>query len=789
MSALSEPLTRQSMPIGTLRKLWRQVPLRTRIQIQSNLTQLIAPLPDRDARGGMPIAIAGLFSTASGIGEGARLAYTALDEAGFAPAAFDLSGAFGQTEFSAATRRALVPGTGTLIVHHNAPYMAHALWALGRARIQGRRIVGYWAWELPKLPALWREGFRFAHEIWVPSTFTRDAVAAATDTPVRVVPHPLPKMPVTPNMRGKLGLPQDALVVLTAFHLGSAFTRKNPLAAIAAFREAFGDRADRLLAVKLIDNGGNGARHELEAAIGGAANIRIIEGMLPQADMAGLMAASDIVISLHRSEGFGLVPAQAMALGKPVIATGWSGNVDFMNDGNSALVDYVLVPVNDAEGAFDGAGQQWAEPSIEHAADWLQRLAASAELRAAIGAKAAASISAQLAPDKFARTVAELIKPAAAPMTSTTKSKPTSAQPRIAINGRFLTQKVLGVQRFAIETIQAIDALLDTPEYRALKGRIEIVAPRKARDFPLRNIPLRRAGFASGYLWEQVELPLQTRGELQLNLCMLGPLVTRHQLVVVHDATVRALPDNFSWKFRAAYGFLIPRLCRRAKRVVTVSEFSRAEIGKYYSADIANMPICYEGGDHIAKIAPDESAIDRFGLRGKKFFLGVGVGSSNKNIETVVAAFNKANLGDTMLVLTGKRDAAVHGALTEVHSQNVRNVGHVTDAELRTLYEHALALVFPSRYEGFGLPALEAMTLGCPVIISDQPALTEVCGDAVLVCGMDDVAALTGHLQTLAANEALRGPLGAAGRERASRFTWKATARALLDQCLMLGAP
>jgi glycosyltransferase involved in cell wall biosynthesis len=787
MSALSEPLARQSMPVGTLRKLWRQVPLRTRIQIQSNLTQLIAPLPDSDARGGLPIAIAGLFSTASGIGEGARLAYTALDDAGLAPSAFDLSAAFGQTEFSAAARRALAPGAGTLIVHHNAPYMAHALWALGRGRIQGRRIIGYWAWELPKLPAPWREGFRFAHEIWVPSTFTRDAVAAATDLPVRVVPHPLPKMPVTPNMRGKLGLPQDALIVLAAFHLGSAFARKNPLAAIAAFRNAFGERADRVLAVKLIDNGANGARHELDAAVAGANNIRIIEGMLPHADMAGLMAASDIVISLHRSEGFGLVPAQAMALGKPVVATGWSGNVDFMNNGNSALVDYTLVPVHDAEGAFDGTGQQWAEPSVEHAANWLQRLAGSAELRASIGTKAAAGIAAQLAPDNFARTVTELIEPPAAPMKSTTKRKPQSAPPQIAINGRFLTQKVLGVQRFAIETIEAIDALLDTAEYSALKGRIEIVAPPKARDLPLKNIPLRRIGFSSGYLWEQVELPLQTRGNLQLNLCMLGPLATRHQLVVVHDATVRALPNNFSWKFRGAYGFLIPRLCRRAERVVTVSEFSRNEIGKYYGADITNMPICYEGGDHIARITADETALNRFALRGKAFFLGVGVGSSNKNIETVVAAFNKAQLGDTVLVLTGKRDAAVHGALTEVHSQNVRNVGHVTDAELRTLYEHALALVFPSRYEGFGLPALEAMTLGCPVIISDQPALTEVCGDAALVCGMDDVDALTGHLRALATNDALRGALSAAGRERASRFTWKATARALLDQCLTLG--
>ncbi len=583
----------------------------------------------------MPIAIAGLFSTASGIGEGARLAYAALEDAGLAPSAFDLSAAFGQSEFSSAARRPLTPGAGTLIVHHNAPYMAHALWALGRERIKGRRIVGYWAWELPKLPPLWRGGFRFAHEIWVPSTFTRDAVAAATDMPVRVVPHPLPPMPVTPNMRGKLGLPQDALIVLTAFHLGSAFARKNPLAAVAAFRKAFGDDTGRVLAVKLIDNGASAARCELDAAIAGAANIRLIEGTLPAADMAGLMAAADIVISLHRSEGFGLVPAQAMALGKPVVATGWSGNVDFMTDENSALIDYTLVPVRDAEGAFGGAGQHWAEPSVEHAAEWLRKLAASAELRTAMGARAAADVKAQFAPDKFARTVTELIEPAANRAVTAARKQADAATPRIVINGRFLTQKVLGVQRFAIETIQAIDKLLDTEAYRALRGRIEIVAPKAARDFPLKNIPLRRAGFSSGYFWEQVELPFLARGRLQLNLCMLGPLVSRNQVVVVHDATVRALPQNFSWKFRTAYGFIIPRLCRRAISVVTVSQFSRAEIGRYYGADTAAMTICYEGGDHIANVPADTSALERFGLAGKRYFLAVGVGSSNKNIETV----------------------------------------------------------------------------------------------------------------------------------------------------------
>jgi glycosyltransferase involved in cell wall biosynthesis len=411
MSAQLEPAELATPHRGALRRLWQRLPQSTRRQILFDVSRVIAPLPDADARGGFPLGIVGLFSTLSGIGEGARLAYAALEAAGYAPSAFDLSPAFGQVEIAdRVERRALVPGTGTLIVHHNGPFVPHALWALGRSRIRSRRIIGYWAWELPRLPEHWHATFRYVHEVWVPSRFTGDALAAATDKPVHVVWHPLPPMTVTPDMRCKLGLPAEALVVLNVMHLGSAFARKNPLAAIAAFRRAFGDRGDRVLVIKLIAAGATEwAQRALDEAIAGAGNIRLIEGMLPEADMLGLMAASDIVMSLHRSEGFGLVPAQAMALGKPVIATAWSGNLEFMNERNSALVNCTLIPVEDPEGGF-GEGQTWAEADVAEAAAWLSRLADDAELRTKLGATAQADVTAQLSPQRFAKRVAKLIE-------------------------------------------------------------------------------------------------------------------------------------------------------------------------------------------------------------------------------------------------------------------------------------------------------------------------------------------------------------------------------------------
>ena len=359
-------------------------------------------------------------------------------------------------------------------------------------------------------------------------------------------------------------------------------------------------------------------------------------------------------------------------------------------------------------------------------------------------------------------------------------------RPGIAINGRFLTQPMTGVQRFAIEVVKAIDELIDNGDYAAFDGRVEIVAPHAAHEFSLRHIPLRRCGISGGYFWEQVEYPLHAGGRLLLNLCMLGPLAVRHQIVVVHDATVGAVPTIFTPRFRAAYNFLIPRLCRRSYRAVTVSEFSRGEIGKWFGVDVGKMPVCFEGGDHIMKFPADRSVIDRLGLGGRRYFLGVGM-SNNKNPETLLAAFAKAGIPNSLLVFTGSREPRVNAPRTDMQTDGVCDAGYVSDGELRALYEHAVALVFPSFYEGFGLPPVEAMTCGCPVIISDQPALVEVCADAALQCGTYDIDGLSRLMRLVHDNPVRRAAMISAGRARAARFTWRATARVLLDLCVEAG--
>jgi glycosyltransferase involved in cell wall biosynthesis len=283
-----------------------------------------------------------------------------------------------------------MPADAVLVLHVNAPMLPMVSLRLPRGMTSARRVVGYWAWELPSVPPDWRIGARFVHEAWVPSRFTAEALETLLPGRVRVVPHPVAVAGSTPAKldRGAFGLPADAVVVLVSANLASSFERKNPLAAIAAFRAAFGERMDRMLVLRL----GNPDHFPADfarvtAAVAGVPNIRIETRTLPPADALAFTAAADMVMSLHRSEGFGLVLAEAMMLGKPVVATGWSGNMDFMDESGAMLVPYQLVEARDPRGVYQAPGAMWAEPDIEAAAAVLRRLADDPELRAGMGAR------------------------------------------------------------------------------------------------------------------------------------------------------------------------------------------------------------------------------------------------------------------------------------------------------------------------------------------------------------------------------------------------------------------
>jgi glycosyltransferase involved in cell wall biosynthesis len=299
-----------------------------------------------------------------------------------------------------------VPPRGApLLLHVNAPFLPLALLRMSRSALRGRRVIGYWAWELPVVPPDWRAGVRFVHEAWVLSRFTASAIEPLLPGRVRVVTPPVAVAPPEPSAldRAAFGLPEGAVVVLVSFSLASSLERKNPLQAIAAFRAAFGARADRVLVLKVGNPGDFPADFDrLRAAVADAPNIRLETRILPPRDSHALTRAADIVLSLHRSEGFGLIPAEAMLLGKPVIATGWSGNMDFMDNDTGALIGYRLVPARDPRGVFEAPGAVWAEPDQQEAVAELTRLADDAEARAALGGRARQAVIARLGPESLA---------------------------------------------------------------------------------------------------------------------------------------------------------------------------------------------------------------------------------------------------------------------------------------------------------------------------------------------------------------------------------------------------
>jgi glycosyltransferase involved in cell wall biosynthesis/predicted SAM-dependent methyltransferase len=264
---------------------------------------------------------------------------------------------------------------------------------------RGKYNVGYWTWELATFPEEWQDSFANYQEIWVPSTFALASIAGSAPIPVsRVYCVHIDESRLNPS-RARFDLPEDAYIFVFNFDFHSFLARKNPTAVVSAFKMAFDDRNDVLLLLKSI----NGQHHprelqHLREAIGQAPNIRHIETHMWRHDLLSLIACCDCYVSLHRSEGFGLTIAEAMYLGKPVIATGYSGNMDFMTVNNSLPVRYRLVEVRPDEYPPHRPGFVWADPDVAHAAELMHFVCEDRDVAKQLGERAAADIKRLLSP-------------------------------------------------------------------------------------------------------------------------------------------------------------------------------------------------------------------------------------------------------------------------------------------------------------------------------------------------------------------------------------------------------
>lgn len=359
----------------------------------------------------------------------------------------------------------------------------------------------------------------------------------------------------------------------------------------------------------------------------------------------------------------------------------------------------------------------------------------------------------------------------------------------VTVNGRFLTQHVEGVQRFATEVLARLNAAAPTGEAAVAGGGIQVLCPAGASLQPRPpGAPALHRGRLHGHIWEQLELPLRAFGSTLVNLCNTAPLFKRAQIMTIHDAAVYAVPEAYTLAFRLWYRLIFAVAGRRAARIITVSEFSKRELIERAGLPSERIAVVAEGCDHILGVQPDERILDRFGLQQRRFVLAVGSLSPHKNLAAADRGVALARLEDVDFVVAGGANPGVFADRAASLPRSVKYVGRVSDGELRALYERAACFVFPSLYEGFGLPPLEAMACGCPVIASAAASIPEVCADAALYFDPRVPEELAAKLRQLLDDEPLRARLRKRGLERARQFTWDRCAAQVLSEIIAVHA-
>lgn len=342
------------------------------------------------------------------------------------------------------------------------------------------------------------------------------------------------------------------------------------------------------------------------------------------------------------------------------------------------------------------------------------------------------------------------------------------------VNGRFLSQKPTGIHRYAFEICnQLVEFGVD----------FYVAVPKKINSDYKVNFKTVPCGSLNGHLWEQISLPkyLKKHGSpLLLSLSGCGPLNYSNQIITIHDVSHERHPEWFSKNYCRFYGYMMPRIGKKSHAVITVSEFSKKEIVEVFNLPFEKINVINCSIPSYHKLKEDE--IEERDDSRERYIVSVSSMDPRKNFIRLVEAFNKIEDKSVKLYIIGMQFKAFNTPdMAKLIQDNVILTGYLDDESLQKMYRGALFSVYPSLYEGFGIPPLESMSYGCPVIASDIPALREISGDAAMFVDPLDIADMSLKMDSLICNDELRREFSQKGREQVKKYSWTKSAQQVIE--------
>lgn len=344
------------------------------------------------------------------------------------------------------------------------------------------------------------------------------------------------------------------------------------------------------------------------------------------------------------------------------------------------------------------------------------------------------------------------------------------------VNGRYLTQKATGVHRYAFEICNKLHEM-GVDFYVAVPQEIN-----PDYKFSFKTVP---CGSLKTHLWEQISLPryLKKNGSpLLISFTGCGPLNYTNQIITIHDVSHERYPEWFSKNYYRYYHYMMPRIGRKAHAILTVSQFSKKEIIDVFGLDASKIHVVHSNVPFHTKPSAEEILSYKPDPDAEKYIIAVSSMDPRKNFVRLAEAFNKLEDKSVKLHIIGMRFKAFNTPdLQKLVGDNIHLPGYIDDNELQGMYQNALLSIYPSLYEGFGLPPLESMTYGCPAINSDIPALREVSEEAALYVNPYDVDDIANGISLLLKDNALRQELKAKGLEQIKKYSWEKSAKQVYE--------